>query len=278
MKVLIFGSNGMLGNYVKSYLQKEYEVIDIIRKDYDLTFLEIDTLKEFILSKELQENDVIINCVGVIPQSSKQRSLNTRLYFSINSLFPVILSMISSEYNYRMIHITTDCVFSGMDGFDNLEEGIYNENSIANETNDYGLSKSLGDLCKATIIRTSIIGEEINNKRSLLEWEKSNSGKEINGYNNHYWNGITCLQLAKIIKEIMDNNLYWSGIRHIFSPNIVSKYELLIMINNIYDLNIKINKIDTKITINKSLSTIYEKLFNIPDLSKQIKELKLFFK
>ena len=93
-----------------------------------------------------------------------------------------------------MIHVTTDCVFSGKDG-------NYNENSIHDETNDYGISKSLGELCDATIIRTSIIGEEINNKRSLLEWVRSNSGKEINGYENHFGMELLDLQLAYILEN-----------------------------------------------------------------------------
>ena len=166
-----------------------------------------------------------------------------------------------------MIHITTDCVFSGKDG-------NYNENSIQDEINDYGLSKSLGELCNATIIRTSIIGEEINNKRSLLEWVKSNKNKEINGFNNHYWNGVTCLELSKIIYQIINKQLFWDGVRHIYSPNSVSKYELVSLINTIYNLNIKINKINTNETVDKTITSNKEIIFNIPDLSIQIQELK----
>ena len=168
-----------------------------------------------------------------------------------------------------MIHVTTDCVFSG-------KEGKYNEKSIHDEINDYGMSKSLGELCKATIIRTSIIGEEVNNKRSLLEWVKSNSGKEINGYENHYWNGVTCLQLAKIVNEIINTGNYWNGVRHIFSPRSVSKYELVTIINDIYNLKIKINKFKTPESVNKTITSIYENMFTIPDLQKQIEELNKY--
>lgn len=168
-----------------------------------------------------------------------------------------------------MIHVTTDCVFSGKDG-------NYNEESLHDETNDYGMSKSLGELCKATIIRTSIIGEEVNNKRSLVEWVFSNKNNTINGYTNHIWNGVTCLQLSKIIKIIIENNNYWNGVRHIFSPRTVSKYELVSIINNIYELNIRINPLNTEVGSDKSITTIYEtnKEFNIPDLKEQIDEMK----
>jgi dTDP-4-dehydrorhamnose reductase len=271
MKILIFGSNGMLGNYTKNFLEKKYKVIPLNRSDYDLYKLNINTLDTFLVSeKHLEENDIVINCAGVIPQSSKERSLNARLYFTINSLFPVILSQICDKVGAKMIHITTDCVFSGKDG-------NYNENSIHDEVNDYGMSKSLGELCKATIIRTSIIGEEINNKRSLLEWVKSNKGKEINGFVNHFWNGVTCLQLAKIIYKVIEENLFWDGIRHVFSPRLLSKYELVSVINDEYDLNIRIHKYHTE-KVDKTLNTIFDtnKLFNIPDLKVQINELKHF--
>lgn len=269
MKIFLFGGNGMLGNYVNTYLKDKYKIVKITRQDYDLSNLSIESLQQFLINKKLQKDDIVINCAGVIPQASKQRDINTRLYFLINTTFPIILSMICLQNNAKMIHITTDCVFSGKDG-------NYNEKSIHDETNDYGMSKSLGELCHATIIRTSIIGEEVNNKRSLLEWVKSNKDKEISGYTNHYWNGITCLQLSKIINDIIDKNLYWIGVKHIFSPTPVSKYQLLCMINEIYDLNITINEYQTKDKINKTIRTIDDYLFTIPDLSIQINEIKKF--
>lgn len=271
MKIFIFGSNGMLGTYVTNYLKKLYKIVELTRKDYDLSKINIDTLTTLLNEKNLQKDDIVINCAGVIPQASKQRGLNTRLYFTINSLFPVILSQICDKYGAKMMHITTDCVFSGKDG-------NYNEDSIHDETNDYGMSKSLGELCKATIIRTSIIGEEINNKRSLLEWIRSNENKEINGYTNHIWNGVTCLELSKIINNMIDNNIYWTGVRHIFSPRSVSKFELVSMINSAYNLKIKINKFETKNSIDKTIISLFNEnnYFNIPDLKDQIKELKYF--
>ena len=136
MKIFIFGSNGMLGNYVKTYISNYFEIISLTRNDYDLSQVKIDTLENLLNSKNIQSNDIIINCAGVIPQSSKERTLNTRLYFTINSIFPVILSQICDKVGAKMIHITTDCVFSGKDG-------NYNEESVHDEINDYGMSKSL---------------------------------------------------------------------------------------------------------------------------------------
>jgi dTDP-4-dehydrorhamnose reductase len=265
MKVFLFGANGMLGNYVKSYLsQNNIQVIPLTRKDFDLEELSVLSLKKFLEEKGIVAEDVIVNCAGVIPHASKDRELSKRNYYKINSIFPIILSMITTN----MIHITTDCVFSG-------KTGGYHEYSIHDEMNDYGISKSLGELCDGTIIRTSIIGEELENKRSLLEWVISNENRTINGYFNHFWNGVTCLELAKIIYKIINENAYWKGVRHIYSPTSVSKYELCKMISDIYELNITVKEFDTEI-VDKSLSTVYEKSFNIPELKDQIIEMRDF--
>lgn len=269
VKIFIFGSNGMLGNYMLSYLCKKYITVPINRNDYDLSNMEIKTLNHLLIEKGIKCGDVVINCAGVIPQASKQWELNKILYYKINSLFPVILSMICESLNVHMVHITTDCVFDG-------KLGKYNENSEHTEINDYGTSKSLGELCSATIIRTSIIGEEMNNKRSLLEWVKSKKGGEINGYTNHYWNGVTCLELAKIVLEIIDKKLYWKGVKHVFSPISVSKYELVNIINAVYGLNIKINKFETEI-VDKTLTSIYEPFVKIKTLEEQIMDLVCFY-
>ena len=168
-----------------------------------------------------------------------------------------------------MIHITTDCVFSGING-------KYDELSIHDSKEIYGISKSLGEVDQVTIIRTSIIGEEIRNKYSLLEWIKSNKGKEINGYVNHFWNGVTCLELAKVIEYMIRNNYFWKGVRHIYSPEIVSKYELITMINEIYELDIKLHKCETE-KCDRSLMSIYDILmFKIKPLREQIRELRYF--
>jgi dTDP-4-dehydrorhamnose reductase len=275
MKIFIFGSNGMLGSYITSVLSKKFNVKKFTRNDYDISNLSIDKLKLLLLDSGresgLKKNDIVINCAGVIPHASKQIGLNTRLYFTINSLFPVVLGEICNKNRAKMIHITTDCVFSGIDG-------NYDETAIHDEKNEYGVSKSLGEICNATIIRTSIIGEELRNKRSLLEWVKLNKNKEINGYKNHLWNGVTCLQLAKIIDSMITKMLFWKGVRHIFSPSSVSKFELVSIINNTYNLNIKINEYETDKHVNKTLTTIFDtnSIFQLPDIKEQIIEMKKY--
>ena len=273
MSCIVFGSNGMLGNYLSSFLKqhmKDKKIICLSRKEYDVNELDYLSLESIMDNLNLKKGDVIINCIGIIPQSKNDK---TRDYIKINSLFPIMLSIICKHNSWNFIHITTDCVFSG-------SSGKYDEKSIHDETNIYGITKSLGELGYGTIIRTSIIGEEKQHNRSLLECVRSNKNGIMNGYMNHLWNGVTCLELSRIICEIIEKNLFWTGVRHIFSPNIVSKYELIKMINEIYELNIDIHPVDTEKTIDKSLSTCFSDVnqFKIPDIRKQIEELSLFYK
>lgn len=265
--IFLFGSTGMLGTYVKNILSVSFDITDITRNEFDILNDTWQKLNKVL--KDLDENDVIINCAGIIPQ--KLNHIEYNKYIKINTLFPHKLQEFSEKNKAYFIHITTDCVFNGK------KENSYDENDTHTETNIYGISKSLGEPENATNIRTSIIGEEINGKKSLLEWIKSNKNRTINGYNNHLWNGITCHQLALIINKIINEKLFWKGVRHIYSPNIVSKYDLCIYINEIYNLNITINKFSTE-TINKTLKSIYTPLFEIQDIKTQIKAQYLLFK
>ena len=259
--ILVFGHTGMLGNYIYKFLSNNYNVKGYSSKDYDITSLDWKRLKEII-----KDFEIIINCSGVIPQKSK----DSKKSIIVNTLFPQKLSQFSEELNINLIHITTDCVFDGKDG-------NYNELSNHNSENIYGITKSLGEPENCTTIRTSIIGEELFHKKSLLEWVKSNKGGEINGYDNHYWNGVTCLKLAEIIYQIIGENKFWKGVRHVFSPNKVSKYQLCKYINDIYELDITVNKINNKLNINKSLTSIYNNNFKINNIEEQIKEQSYFY-
>jgi dTDP-4-dehydrorhamnose reductase len=274
MKIILFGATGMLGNYVYQYLKTRYAVFPVNRDTFDILknqtyYLEM-VIQKIIDKFKINDDLMIINCMGLIPQNVNNTVNRDRHdYFIINSIFPTKLALLARKYNAKMIHITTDCVFNG-------SAGNYDEDSPHDEMNDYGLSKSLGEPDNCCVIRTSIIGEEKMNKTSLLEWVRGNSGGEINGYTNHFWNGITCLQLAKIIHQMIVSDIYWTGVRHIFSPNSVSKYELVSMINDIYKLGIKIKPIICEKKIDKTITTKYDKIFNIPTLEKQLEDL-LFF-
>lgn len=265
INILLFGSTGMLGKYVLNVLKKDYNVICINRDNYDI---EKDTWTKLynIINGLLKVNDIIINCAGIIPQKYTDDNLKT--YIKVNTLFPHKLNEISNKINTKLIHITTDCVYDG-------SKGNYSINDIHSSRNIYGITKSLGEPAEATIIRTSIIGEELTSKKSLLEWIKNNKNGEIKGYTNHFWNGVTCLELANIIKYIIDKNLFWEGVKHICSPNSVSKYELCNIINNVYKLNINIIPTEEKY---KDLTLISDDpiLYEVNYIHNQINEQKLY--
>jgi dTDP-4-dehydrorhamnose reductase len=265
-KILIFGVNGMLGRYVNTFLQntKKYTVIPITRKDFDV-IQDISKLEDFLLVKKIDNKTCIINCIGLIPQRFKN-NVNSNDYFLVNSIFPQLLSKYSKKYSAKMIQPTTDCVYNG-------SKGKYVETDYHDEEGVYGTSKSLGECSCCTVIRTSIIGEELDNKYSFLEWVKNSKGI-IHGYNNHLWNGITCLQYCKIINSIITKNLFWKGVKHIYSPDTKSKYELCEIIKYVYNVPVEIKKKEQGDKVDKTLYSNYDLPFEIPTLEEQIKDLK----
>jgi dTDP-4-dehydrorhamnose reductase len=270
MKIYILGYKGMLGRYVYTYFKsKNYDVIGLSRDDMDITTYSEVQLRAVLLHRGFKKGDVVINCIGTIkPMVDKYGILNA---IKVNSLFPHVLSNVCESEGYKMIHITTDCVFSG-------NKGNYTENDPHDVTDVYGRTKSLGEPENCTVIRTSIIGEEIGQGRSLIEWIKSMKDKTANGFSNHQWNGLTCLHVAKVFETIISHDLYWNGVRHIFSPNTLNKYELLIAVSNIYNLNIYINRTEAPVSCDRSLSTIYtDTMFDIPILEEQITEQRDFY-
>jgi dTDP-4-dehydrorhamnose reductase len=242
-KIVVFGPEGMLGRYVVKYLQKQgYDVFPVNRAEHDIMADGLGRLYNLLEDRiGITNESVIVNCAGII----KQRDFKLNELIEVNSLFPHNLAEVANPIGTKVIHITTDCVYSGKDGW-------YNEYARHDCLDEYGKSKSLGESPSNCNIRTSIIGEELKNKLSLIEWAKANAGKEVDGYTNHLWNGLTCLQLSKEIELIIRDSLYWEGVRHFYSAydeleeildenrDSQRKYELLKQISYIYGLNLMI--------------------------------------
>lgn len=267
--IIVFGSNGMLGRYVSNYFEnKDFNIIKLTRGDFDLNKIKKQEIFELL---KKYNNPIVMNCAGAIIQKLNDYGVENMI--EINSIFPWKLSEICKKENIKLIHITTDCVFSGL-------IGMYNEDSIHDPLDVYGKSKSLGEPNYGTIIRTSIIGEELEGKKSFVEWVKSENGNTVNGFTRNIWNGITCLQFAKICEQIINDDLWWNGIRHFPSPDKYPKNELINIIAQIYGLDIQI--IPKKLPVqmcDRTVSTKYPKLiekFNIPTIPEQIIEMKKF--
>jgi dTDP-4-dehydrorhamnose reductase len=241
MKIFIFGENGMLGRYVSSYLHDFYEVIKVSREQIDI----FECFKENNLNETITEllkihrPNYVINCSGV----TNKRILSVSEMYIVNSYFPYILSRICLLLHIKLIHPSTDCIFSGKDGW-------YNTDILPDTCDDYGASKALAETIKACIIRGSIIGED-SNSRSLMEWVRENSNKTVNGFINHYWNGVTCLEYAKFIRRMIDGDLYWIGVKNIASGYkdnaYITKYDLVKEISKVYDLNVIVQPYKTRL-------------------------------
>jgi dTDP-4-dehydrorhamnose reductase len=270
-KILVFGSTGMLGRYISTFFKQKKELI-VINVCCRITKETIGNVEECLLENKIDEKTCIINCIGQIPQR-KTEDLDNKTYFLVNSIFPHVLWDVCKKYGAKMIQPTTDCVFSGR-----RNEGNYVETDEHDETSLYGMSKSLGEPLGCTVIRTSIIGRELENKKSFMEWviESAENKTEINGWTNHYWNGITCLEYCHVVEKIIQDDIFWSGVRHIFSPNIVSKYEMVGYIKEVYNLDVKINSMEYQEVINKSLGSNYKNIFEIKNLKEQIEYLEKY--
>lgn len=267
MKIINLGSTGMLGRYISSYFKDKCYNID--RQQMDVSHETLESLMQKMKNFSFYSQPiVVINCMGII--KPRIQDVGQRETIKVNSVFPHLLANVCQHYGYKLIHITTDCVYNG-------EKGFYQEDDPHTAEDFYGISKSLGEPNICSVIRTSIIGEEAGQSRSLIEWAKTQKNQKVNGFVNHTWNGLTCLQLAKIIEIMIDYQYFWNGIRHIALPTGVTKHTLLKLISDAFELNLTVNKHSTEHPCYRTLNTKYHELaFNVPPLEQQLKELKDF--
>lgn len=262
----VIGSTGMLGYAVTEYFtDRGYEVRQISRKEFDITKDPFSALEHYIL-----ECDIVVNCTGVIKQQVPKHSIADVL--KVNAVFPRNLASFCKQMNIKCFQVTTDAVFSGV-------KGEYTEEDVVDAEDVHGLSKAAGEALNCMTIRTAIIGEERGHYRSLIEWAKSQRGGTVNGYVNHYWNGVTTVHLAEVIEKILDNEIYTEGIFHLFSPNAVSKKELLEVLNEVYELNLTVQPAEAPVFCDRTLSSVYSLSSHLctKTIMMQLYEMKEFF-
>jgi len=270
MDILILGSQGMAGHTIAKYLkQKNINVVCAARNNekYVIDVENKSSIREIL---SLKNFDYIINCIGLLVKDSNETPDRAAL---VNSWFPHYLEFLLKDTSTKLIHLSTDCVFNG-------SKGNYVEEDIHDEMNFYGRSKSFGEVNnkKDITFRMSIIGPEIkSNGTGLLHWILNNKATDLPGWENVWWNGITTLQLAKCIELYMKSPTF-SGVYHLVNNNLrISKYELLSTINNIFNLNKNIIKVESPKFINKILIDTRKTInFNIQNYDVQISELKSF--
>jgi dTDP-4-dehydrorhamnose reductase len=258
MKIIILGATGMLGHKLMQVFSDKFLITGTMRGETsDLSehpvFSEMkiigniraNDLRSVQNAIDITEPDVVINCIGIVKQlPAAQDPLQS---ISINALFPHQLAKLCQQKNVRMIHISTDCVFSG-------HKGNYTETDPSDAEDLYGKTKYLGEVNYpgCLTLRTSIIGRELKTTHGLIEWFLSQEGKTVSGYKKAIFSGLTTIALSKIIAEIIVNQPRLSGIRQVASEPI-SKYDLLNLVNKIYGLKIRIDPDETIIN-NRSLN------------------------
>lgn len=260
MKTIILGASGMLGFQVfRSFLDQGMDVVGIVRNRYrleqnlDKSFYhyirEIDDARDFSsLEKIIQTEkpDYLINCVGIVVQLPLAKDFYESI--SINALLPHKLEKLGNQYGFKLIHISTDCVYNG-------RKGLYKESDIPNAEDLYGKTKELGEVgygCGITL-RTSLIGHEIVSPvHGLLDWFLSQD-KKVYGYSKAIFSGLTTLEFSNVLIEIVRAGQLSSGIYHVASEPI-SKYDLLHLIAEVYKFNIRIIE-SRELNINRSLDS-----------------------
>jgi dTDP-4-dehydrorhamnose reductase len=286
MKILLLGATGMAGHMITKYLRMQghqvqtavrynnthvnREFVELIKEsDY---FLQVDNINsvDSLVNTVDSDVDYIINCIGLLVNDCQ---LRPDLAIQVNAWFPQYLAYQLKNHAAQILHISTDCVFDG-------RRGQYIESDRPNEHNNYGRTKSLGEIVndKDLTLRCSIIGPEIRNGTGLMHWFQYQSKNLVQGWTNAYWNGITTLQLAKCINAYINDSKKLHGIYHLADNNCrISKYNLLTLINQIYQCNKIIEPIQLNDMVDKTIfDTRQCRNWGIPDLNTQLNELKNF--
>jgi dTDP-4-dehydrorhamnose reductase len=221
MKILILGGHGMAGHVMVKYFTKctDYNVSFTTRDKRSGNGLYLDASDSTMVEKIIESVSphVIVNCIGLLNDNAAKNKLDA---YRINGLFPHDVRRIADKLGSKLIHISTDCVFSGT-------RGDYMETDLPDGTSIYARTKALGEINneKHVTIRTSIIGPEIRGQGiGLLYWFLQQQGK-VKGYQNVMWNGVTTVELAKAVHYIVEHPI--GGLLHLVSPEKISKLELL---------------------------------------------------
>ncbi|MGR3887570.1 dTDP-4-dehydrorhamnose reductase family protein [Pseudomonas sp. 1152_12] len=260
MKILVLGVTGMLGSAVFKYISNHtsHSVFGTMRgprgeeyfesKHKGCFYSNVDVLDYETLVSVFEDNrpDVVINCVGLIKQLAQANDPLSTL--PLNSMLPHRLSKLCMLTQARLIHISTDCVFSG-------SKGMYLESDISDAEDLYGKSKFIGELSDqphAITLRTSIIGHELASNASLVDWFLSQEGA-VKGFTNAIFSGVPTAELARIIVEYVLPNESVFGLYHL-SADPIDKFTLLTEIAKVYNKEIDIIP-DDKFVIDRSLDS-----------------------
>ncbi len=255
-RIAILGATGMLGHKVIQLLREDYEVWGTVRKEAPAILGGTQMMKMSVypdqFSSAIKEimaikPDVVVNCIGIIKQLAEANEYIPSI--GINALWPHVLSKGCLEAGCRMVHISTDCVFSGNNGF-------YTEDCPTDPVDLYGKTKAMGEvkIAPCVTLRTSIVGRELRSSSGLFEWFISQRGGQVNGFSRAIYTGLTTLEMARVIRMVIEKDVP-PGLYHV-SSDPIDKYSLLYMVNEAMSLGIQVDR-DDELVCDRSLNSRY---------------------
>ena len=251
-KIVILGGTGMLGHKMFQHLrrgfpgtvctmrepvsQASYKAIELFQGGDVIGCVNAFDFEAMAETLTHLKPQFLINCIGMIKQRAD--ALSHIPSITLNSLLPHRLTKLCAGWGGRLIHFSTDCVFSG-------RRGMYREDDQSDAQDLYGRSKFLGEATEANALtlRTSIIGREIAGRDSLLEWFLSHTGRRVPGYRRAIYSGVTTNHLAGVVSDIIEHSPRLQGLYQVASSPI-SKYELLCLLREVYGIKIVIDAVD----------------------------------
>lgn len=254
-RVLILGSNGMLGSMVSRVLIESGH--DVITTDRDgsednLRFrVGSDSVSDLL--RGVPGLAYVINAIGIIkPRINESSAASRQTAIEVNGLFPYELAGTAEGLGVQVIQIATDCVYSG-------DTGMYTESDLHDPTDVYGKSKSLGEVPSPSVLhlRASIIGPEVGRQTSLWEWVRGQpANARINGFTNHRWNGVTTYHFGRVCAGLIGASSKESGVRHLVPGDIVTKASLVRDIAAAsHRTDISVNDVEAQDEIDRTLSS-----------------------
>lgn len=258
MRVLVLGATGMLGRAMLRVLSDSpaLEVFGTVRSEsarlefsgeigkHILCGVDVENIDSLVEAFATARPQLVVNCVGVVKQLAGAD--DPLQVLPINSIFPHRLASICELVDARLVHISTDCVFSG-------SKGNYCEADLSDATDLYGKSKFLGEVTgpKSITLRTSIIGHEVASSRGLVDWFLAQQGS-VKGYTRAIFSGLPTVELARVVRDFVVPRPSLSGLYHVASEPI-AKCELLKLVSKIYGKDIDILP-DEAVVIDRSLN------------------------
>ena len=282
-RVLVLGVNGLIGHTLYRKLKQEgYEVFGTMRRakkefmQYD--FLQADTIIDGLDVHDISDvseailqvqPSVVINCIGITRRKDEISSSIQAI--KINALLPHQMAKLCQDMSIRMIHLSTDCVFSG-------DSGLYSEDNIPDASDMYGRTKAMGEVLdnpNCLTLRSSFLGTEISDRTELLEWLLAQTGQTIKGYTRAIYSGVSTVYLSSVITDVLKYYPQLSGLYQIASETPISKYDLLSIAKKAFNIDVEIVE-DDSYASDKSLSgTRLKKImhYRVPSWSDMLQEL-----